>query len=162
MGTLSRITGRIDINPGITWNEFVNAVGEPRPYPSHVMLGDAKYYWDLSTRDTIITGAIALEVDARRALADDGMETIRRTITAIVPIPGGERVKAYDIDADIERIAREFCSAPGDDIRYFNGYIECTAEDNWMPRRWYVRAGIAVPVSPTVSFAAPEGRAVGF
>lgn len=162
MGTLSRITGRITINPGITWHEFLDAASEPRPYPSQITNGDTRYYWDPSTPDTIITGAIALEVDTRRALTDDGTETVRRTITAIIPIPGGERVKAYDIDSDIARVAREFCSAPGDDTRYFTGYLECTAEDDWKPRRWYVRSGLAVPASPEVTFTEPEGPAVGF
>jgi hypothetical protein len=145
----AHITGRIRITPPITWRELADkkwATGASErfggPYP------DAK-----------------VELDQRDVDTDQGVLSVRAGV-AIVP-EGGE-TNGYTLTEDVDRIVREFTTAPDGTIRRFEGWLHLVWAGGEEIHRLHVVDGAAVEACPQVVWpvgardedaAAPEGGA---
>lgn len=132
MGGDARITGRINIQPPITWGELYNqqwALGQKTDhYPdAYVKLG--------TTEENTPDGVM-----------------LRHTGVAIIPT-GGD-TSGYTLIKDVDRIVRSFGIAPDGTVRQFAGWLHLSWAGGEEIYRVIVRNGRPVDVRPQVVWPA--------
>lgn len=131
----ARITGRISIDPPITWGELgANrwALGQERV--------DGQGWVDA-----------VVHLDSAEEVLPDGVMT---RYLGVAIIPAGGETNGYTLVADVDRIAKAFGRAPDGTVRRFAGWLHLI----WGGEAVYrviVRDGVTVEVQPQVVW--PEG-----
>lgn len=130
----ARITGRIVIDPPITWPELAGKTwateGDYEPDPPYS--ADAKVH-----------------VDHRDVDTDQGVLSVRLGVA--ITETGGE-TSAYTLTQSVERIVTEFATAPDGTRRTFTGFLHVTwgrGEETW---RVHVVDGHAVESRPVMTW----------
>jgi hypothetical protein len=132
----ARISGRIRIDPPITWPELAGkewaTEGDKMP----------DGYW----------ADAKVQVDHRDVDTDQGVLSVRLGV-AIVP-EGGE-TSGYTLTSSVEQIVAEFGTAPNGNPRSFAGFLHMVWGGGEELHRVHVVDGHAVEVQPTLTW--PEG-----
>lgn len=135
----ARITGRINIDPPITWSEL------------------ADNQWAIGRGGNTYPDAV-VKVDNIEENTPDGV-FVRRSGVAIVPT--GCETNGYDLIDDVTRLARLVATTPDGVARRFTGFLHVVwarGEDTY---RVVVRDGQAVKVHPTIVWPDDAGGDAG-
>jgi hypothetical protein len=126
----ANITGRIVIDPPITWPELADRqwtiIGDWKPEPPY--WADAK-----------------VKVSHRDVNTDQGILSVR---LGVALVPGGGEASGYMLVQSVERIVREFGTAPDGTARTFTGWSHEVWGGGEALRRVHVVDGRAVESRP--------------
>lgn len=129
----ARITGRIGIDPPVTWGEL-----HDKP-------------WALG-RQSRVYPDVVVDLGTTSETAADG-EVLRHSGVAIVPT--GHETSAYDLIDELDRIVQGFGTAPDGTARRFAGFLHVVWAGGQEIYRVVIKAGRAVEVRPVMVW--PEG-----
>ncbi|MFI8351243.1 DUF6205 family protein [Streptomyces sp. NPDC085596] len=133
MGYYTRVTGEINIEPPLTWQEFKDSPFLP---------GSAN---DSTAYD------VRLRADEETVDTDDG-QLIRKTASTVLP-RWDDSFKAYNLIEHVQAIIDAF---PG---HTFSGRLDCEGEETGDLWRVVIRDGRAVKVTPQIVWPDEDGVA---